>query len=65
MYKQDVCTIPVNLAGIPALNIPFGQVDNKPVGVQLIGKAFGEGTLLRVAYTLEQNSVETRIKPEI
>lgn len=63
--KQQACTIPVNLAGIPALNIPFGQVNNKPVGIQLIGKAFDEGTLLRVAYTLEQNSTETRIKPEI
>jgi len=65
MYKQDVCTIPVNLAGIPAISIPYGKVDDKPVGVQFIGKAFGEGTLLRVAYTLEQNSAETRIKPEI
>ncbi|NLT96410.1 MAG: Asp-tRNA(Asn)/Glu-tRNA(Gln) amidotransferase subunit GatA [Clostridia bacterium] len=65
MYKQDVCTIPVNLAGIPAISIPYGKVADKPVGVQFIGKAFGEGTLLRVAYTLEQNSAETRIKPEI
>ena len=63
MYKQDVCTIPINLAGIPALSMPYGLVDNKPVGIQLIGKAFDEGTLLRIAYTLEQNSDQTRLKP--
>lgn len=63
MYKQDVCTIPVNLAGIPALSLPYGLVNNKPVGLQLIGKAFAEGTLLRIGYALEQNSEETRITP--
>ncbi|MFZ5944330.1 MAG: Asp-tRNA(Asn)/Glu-tRNA(Gln) amidotransferase subunit GatA [Bacillota bacterium] len=63
MYKQDVCTIPINLAGIPALSIPFGVSKGKPVGLQLIGKAFGEGTLLKVGYTLEQNTDQTRIRP--
>lgn len=63
LYKQDICTIPSNLAGIPALSIPYGTVGEMPVGVQLLGKAFGESTLLRVAYTLEQNSALTRIKP--
>jgi len=63
MYKQDVCTIPINLAGLPALSLPYGLVDGMPVGLQLIGKPFDEGTLLRVAYTLEQNTDETRLKP--
>ncbi len=63
MYMSDVCTIPINLAGIPALSIPFGMVNHRPVGLQLIGKAFNEGTLLRVGYTLEQNTRLTRPRP--
>jgi len=65
MYKQDVCTIPINLAGIPALSLPYGLVNNMPVGLQFVGKAFGEGNLLRVAYTLEQNSDQTRLEPSL
>lgn len=65
MYLQDICTIPVNLAGIPAVSIPCGLVDNLPVGLQFMGRAFDEGTLLRAAYTLEQNTDWTRIAPEL
>ncbi|ABO50851.1 aspartyl/glutamyl-tRNA(Asn/Gln) amidotransferase subunit A [Desulforamulus reducens MI-1] len=65
MYLQDVCTIPVNLAGIPAISLPCGLANNLPVGLQLMGKAFDEGTLLRIAYTLEQNTEYTRLRPEI
>ncbi|RYD05661.1 glutamyl-tRNA(Gln) amidotransferase [Desulforamulus aquiferis] len=65
MYLQDVCTIPVNLAGIPALSLPCGLVNNLPVGLQLMGKAFDEGTLLRAAYTLEQNTDYTRLWSEV
>ncbi len=65
MYMSDICTIPVNLAGIPALSLPFDTVNGRPVGLQLIGKAFDEGTLLRVAYTLEQNTDLTRPKPDL
>lgn len=64
MYLSDVCTIPVNLAGIPALSLPFGLIDQRPVGMQLIGKPFGEGTLLQVGYTLEQNTDLTRLRPK-
>lgn len=63
MYLSDIFTIPVNLAGIPALSMPFGMIKNKPVGLQLIGKAFGEGTLLKVGFALEQNTDLTRPKP--
>ncbi|MCR4442560.1 MAG: Asp-tRNA(Asn)/Glu-tRNA(Gln) amidotransferase subunit GatA [Peptococcaceae bacterium] len=63
MYLSDVCTIPVNLAGIPALSIPFGLVGGRPVGVQLIGKAFDEGTLMRAGYALEQGTDLTRPRP--
>lgn len=65
MYLQDVCTIPVNLAGIPAISIPCGLVNNLPVGLQLMGKAFAEGTLLRVAYTFEQNTNFADLRPEL
>ena len=56
MYLSDVCTIPANLAGIPAISIPCGLANGMPIGMQLMGKAFGEGTILRAAYTFEQNT---------
>jgi len=55
MYLSDVCTIPVNLAGIPAISIPCGIAQGLPIGLQIMGKIFGEETILRVAYTSEQN----------
>ena len=54
MYLSDVCTIPVNIAGLPAMSIPGGFVDGLPVGLQVIGKAFDEATLLRVGYAYQQ-----------
>ncbi len=64
LYKGDICTIPSNLAGIPALSLPYGLDKNQmPIGVQLLGKAFAEPTLLQVAYALEQNTTLTRLKP--
>ena len=46
MYKQDLYTIPVSLAGLPALSLPCGFIDGLPVGMQLIGLHFGEGDVL-------------------
>jgi aspartyl-tRNA(Asn)/glutamyl-tRNA(Gln) amidotransferase subunit A len=53
MYLSDVCTIPVSLAGIPALSIPCGLSDGLPVGLQLAGPAFSENRLLAAAHALE------------
>ncbi len=57
MYLNDIFTISTNLAGVPALSMPCGlSASGLPVGVQLIGKAFDEATLLRAAYCYEQHS---------
>jgi aspartyl-tRNA(Asn)/glutamyl-tRNA(Gln) amidotransferase subunit A len=54
MYLSDVCTIPTNLAGHPAISIPFGSGDaGLPVGVQLLAPALAENTLLRAAAVIE------------
>ena len=55
MYLNDIFTVPVNLAGIPAISIP-GGVDSKgyPMGLQLIAKALDEQTILNIALTMEK-----------
>ncbi|KYO68748.1 Asp-tRNA(Asn)/Glu-tRNA(Gln) amidotransferase subunit GatA [Thermovenabulum gondwanense] len=65
MYMSDVCTIPVNMAGLPAISIPVSFSNALPVGIQLIGKAFGEGTLLKVSYTLEKAVNLEKRKPQL
>ena len=58
-YLEDVFTIPVNLAGLPGISVPCGtvEVDGKalPVGLQIVGKALDEATVLRVAHAFEQS----------
>jgi aspartyl-tRNA(Asn)/glutamyl-tRNA(Gln) amidotransferase subunit A len=54
MYLNDFCTVPMPLAGIPALSIPSGLSDGLPVGFQLAGPAFSENRLLDAAYALER-----------
>ncbi len=56
MYMSDIFTIPMNLAGIPAISIPFGK-DNKglPIGIQIAGKWFEEGEIFQISYALEQS----------
>jgi aspartyl-tRNA(Asn)/glutamyl-tRNA(Gln) amidotransferase subunit A len=54
MYLSDICSIPVNLAGIPAINVPGGLSGGLPVGVQLMSNHFTEPMLLRVARAAEE-----------
>lgn len=56
MYMNDLCTTPVNLAGLPAISIPCGFSDGLPIGLQIIGKAFDEAGVLQAAYAFEQNT---------
>ncbi len=65
MYLNDVFTVPANLAGLPGIAVPAGLSDDGlPLGLQLIGKAFDEETLLRVAGVLEEAAAFTA-RPEI
>ncbi|MCA1032909.1 Asp-tRNA(Asn)/Glu-tRNA(Gln) amidotransferase subunit GatA [Bacillus timonensis] len=54
MYANDILTIPVNLAGVPAISIPCGFSNGLPIGLQIIGRHFDEGTIYRVAHAFEQ-----------
>ena len=63
MYLSDLATIPVNLAGLPAISLPCGFSQSLPIGLQIIGQAFDEETLLRAAYTYEQNTDWHKQKP--
>lgn len=65
MKLADVCTIPANLAGIPAISIPCGFKDGMPIGMQIMAKALDEETLLKVAYAFEQNTDFHRAKPNL
>ena len=65
MYLNDILTIPVSLAGIPAISVPCGVVDGLPVGLQIIGKAFDESTVLRVAHAFEQQTDYHQMKPAL
>jgi aspartyl-tRNA(Asn)/glutamyl-tRNA(Gln) amidotransferase subunit A len=54
MYLNDFCTVPMSLAGIPAISMPSGLSDGLPVGFQLAGPAFSESRMLDAAYALER-----------
>jgi len=65
MYLSDVCTLPVNIAGIPAISIPAGFSHDLPVGLQIIGKPFSEEMLFKIAYAYQQATDWHRRKPQL
>ena len=58
MYLVDVYTVSLNLSGLPGISVPCGSMDGLPVGMQVIGKAFDEETVLRVAHAYERIKME-------
>lgn len=65
LYMEDICTVPVNLAGLPSISIPVGFHDGLPLGMQIIGPTLGEKKILRAAYAFEQNHPEfTKTAPK-
>lgn len=66
MYLADLCTVTVNIAGLPGISVPCGvDKEGMPIGMQLIGKHFDEETILRAAYTFEkQANFREKYKPE-
>ena len=65
MYLIDVCTLPVNIAGLPGLSVPCGFSDGLPVGLQLIGPRFSEETLLRTAHAYESATGWSKARPAL
>jgi aspartyl-tRNA(Asn)/glutamyl-tRNA(Gln) amidotransferase subunit A len=65
MYLNDVLTIPVNMAGLPGMSIPCGFSNGLPVGLQIIGKAFDEETILRTAYCYQQHTDFHTKRPDL
>jgi aspartyl-tRNA(Asn)/glutamyl-tRNA(Gln) amidotransferase subunit A len=56
MYLNDLFTIPTSLSGLPGISVPAGMADGLPVGLQIIGKALDESTVLRIAHAYEQST---------
>lgn len=54
MYRSDLFVVPASIAGLPAVSVPFGEENGLPVGVQLVGRAFGEREMLRAACAVEE-----------
>lgn len=66
MYLMDYFTIPMSLAGLPALSVPAGYVNDLPVGLQIVARAFEEATMLGVAHAYEQATHHSRArKPQV
>ena len=65
MYLSDVCTIPVNLAGLPGISVPCGFSEGLPVGLQLIAPPLEEGRLLRVAHRYQEATDWHRRRPPL
>jgi len=65
MYLSDVCTVPVNIAGLPAISIPCGFSKGLPIGLQIIGRHFDEQRILNVAHIYQKNTDFHTVKPSM
>jgi len=65
MYLADVCTIPINLAGIPGISVPCGFANGLPVGMQLIGKHFDDHKLMQYAWAYQKTTNHHEARPEL
>lgn len=65
MYLADVCTIPVNLAGLPGISVPCGMANGLPVGMQLIGKHFDDNKLLQYAWAYQKTTHHHEARPAL
>jgi aspartyl-tRNA(Asn)/glutamyl-tRNA(Gln) amidotransferase subunit A len=66
MYLSDLCTISINLAGLPAISAPCAfDGEGLPIGMQIVGKHFDESTILRIAYAYEQQTEWHKRKPDL
>ena len=65
MYMCDIDTVPVNLAGICAISVPCGFIDGLPVGMQIVGNAYNEKKILRIANAYEEKAGYTRKHPQL
>lgn len=65
LYMNDILTVPINMAGLPAMSIPCGLHDGLPIGMQLIAPAFDESTLFKAAFAFEQNTDFHTFRPAL
>lgn len=65
MYLSDIYTVPVNIAGIPAISVPCGMINGLPAGLQLMGDYFREDVLFNLAYSYEQSTEWHKMLPNI
>ena len=65
MYLSDVCTLPINIAGIPGLSIPVRPANGLPVGMQILGKHFSEATLFRIGCAYQQVTSWHQMRPSL
>ncbi|HBM74576.1 MAG TPA: Asp-tRNA(Asn)/Glu-tRNA(Gln) amidotransferase GatCAB subunit A [Clostridiaceae bacterium] len=65
MYMSDICTVPINIAGVCGMSLPCGFLNNLPVGMQLIGNYFDEYKLIKAGYAFQKNTNYHKMTPEI
>lgn len=65
MYKEDILTVPLNIAGIPGMSVPCGQVNGLPVGLQIMTDRFQEGTMLQVGAAFQEATSHHQAFPKL